>query len=70
MSAIELAPYSVFLSFGSNDLTQYAFAADRENAAVEHHFNDSSEVIFRFFEITRDDVPGMPLSVCGELAGR
>ena len=70
LSAIELAPFSDFLSFGSNDLTQYAFAADRENTAVERYFNDSSEVIFRFFKITRDDVPEMPLSVCGELAGR
>jgi len=70
LSGIELAPFSDFLSFGSNDLTQYAFAADRESAIVEPYFNDSSEVIFRFFKITHGDVPEMPLSVCGELAGR
>ena len=59
-----------FLSFGTNDLTQYAFAADRENAAVEHYFMDASDVIFRLLRLTHDDVPDVPLSLCGELAGR
>ena len=59
-----------FLSFGTNDLTQYAFAADRENAAVEHYFKDASDVIFRLLRLTHDDVPDVPLSLCGELAGR
>jgi phosphoenolpyruvate-protein kinase (PTS system EI component) len=58
------------LSFGTNDLTQYAFAADRENAAVEQYFNDAADVIFRLLRITHEDVPDVPLSVCGELAGR
>jgi len=42
----------------------------RENAAVEGYFNDASEAIFRLIQIAHDDVPGMPLSLCGELAGR
>lgn len=70
LSARKLAPYVDFLSFGTNDLTQYAFAADRENAAVGQYFDDASDVIFRLMQATHDDVPGMPLSVCGELAGR
>ena len=70
LSARELAAHSDFLSFGTNDLTQYTCAADRENAAVEHYFDDTAEAIFRLMQITRDDVPGMPLSLCGELAGR
>jgi len=70
LSAREIAGQVDFLSFGTNDLTQYAFAADRENAAVERYFNDSSDVIFRLLQMTHDDVPDMPLSVCGELAGR
>jgi phosphoenolpyruvate-protein kinase (PTS system EI component) len=70
LSARELAPYVDFLSFGTNDLTQYAFAADRENAAVEQYFDDASDVIFRLMQATHEDVPEMPLSVCGELAGR
>jgi phosphoenolpyruvate-protein kinase (PTS system EI component) len=70
LSARKLAPYVDFLSFGTNDLTQYAFAADRENAAVEQYFDDASDVIFRLMQATHEDVPDMPLSVCGELAGR
>lgn len=65
-----IAPYVDFLSFGTNDLTQYTFAADRENAAVEKYFNDSDAVIFRLLQIANDDAPRMPLSICGELAGR
>ncbi len=70
LSAAKIAKYVDFLSFGTNDLTQYAFAADRENAAVEHYFNDTSDVIFRLLRLTHDDIPDMPLSICGELAGR
>lgn len=70
LSAQAIEQYADFLSFGTNDLTQYTFAADRENAAVEQYFNDAADVIFRLLQITHDDAPGMPLSVCGELAGR
>jgi phosphoenolpyruvate-protein phosphotransferase len=70
LSARQIAEHADFLSFGTNDLTQYAFAADRENAAVERYFNDAAEVIFRLLRITHDDVPDVPLSLCGELAGR
>lgn len=69
LSAREIAKHVDFLSFGTNDLTQYAFAADRENAAVERYFNDAADVIFRLLRLTHDDVPDVPLSVCGELAG-
>lgn len=70
LSAQEIAKHVDFLSFGTNDLTQYAFAADRENAAVEQYFNDASDVIFRLLRLVHQDVPHMPLSLCGELAGR
>ncbi len=70
LSVRDIAPQVDFLSFGTNDLTQYAFAADRDNAAVEMYFNDSGDVIFRLLQIAHDDAPLMPLSICGELAGR
>jgi phosphoenolpyruvate-protein phosphotransferase len=70
LSAQEITKHVDFLSFGTNDMTQYAFAADRENAAVERYFNDAADVIFRLLRLTHDDVPDVPLSVCGELAGR
>lgn len=66
LSVCDTAPHVDFLSFGTNDLTQYAFAADRDNAAVEMYFDDSSSVIFRLLQIAHDDAPQMPLSICGE----
>lgn len=69
-SVREIAKYVDFMSVGTTDLTQYTFAADRENAAIGHYFNDASEVIFRMLQIAHDDVPEMPFSICGELAGR
>ena len=70
LAAQEIARHADFLSFGTNDLTQFVFAADRENAAVEDYYRDTSEVIFRLLRLTHDDVPDIPLSLCGELAGR
>jgi phosphoenolpyruvate-protein phosphotransferase len=70
LGAAEALSQSQFLSFGTNDLTQYSFAADRENPAVDPYFDDTHDVIFRLIRMVRDDLPGTPLSVCGELAGR
>jgi len=70
LAAQEIVKYADFLSFGTNDLTQFVFAADRENAAVERYYRDASDVIFRLLRLTHDDVPDVPLSLCGELAGR
>ncbi len=70
LAAAELAQHVDFFSVGSNDLTQYTFAADRENTAVDRYFDDSHPVIFRLLKMVHDDVPEMPLSVCGELASR
>ncbi|MFQ3225579.1 MAG: phosphoenolpyruvate-protein phosphotransferase [Lentimonas sp.] len=70
LAAADISKHASFLSFGTNDLTQYSFAADRENAAVDTYFNDAHDVIFRLIAMVHDDVPDMPLSVCGELAGQ
>jgi phosphoenolpyruvate-protein phosphotransferase len=70
LSAGSLAAYADFISVGTNDLTQYTLAADRENEAVDLYFDDEHEVIFRLIEMIRGDAPNLPLSVCGELAGR
>ncbi|MBB5350187.1 phosphoenolpyruvate-protein phosphotransferase [Haloferula luteola] len=66
----KIARHSDFVSFGTNDLTQYAFAADRENAAVERYFDDASDVIFRLLEIGCEEAGDLAVSLCGELAGR
>lgn len=70
LAAADISKHASFLSFGTNDLTQYAFASDRENTSVDVYFNDSHDAIFRLIGLVHEDVPDMPLSVCGELAGR
>ena len=70
LAAPEIIKHADFLSFGTNDLTQYAFAADRENTAVDSYFDDTQDVIFRLINMVHDDVPDASLSICGELAGR
>ncbi|MBF0198383.1 MAG: phosphoenolpyruvate--protein phosphotransferase [Planctomycetes bacterium] len=62
--------HSDFLSFGTNDLTQYLFSADRENPEVDDYFDDTNTAIFRLISMVHADTPDASLSVCGELAGR
>jgi phosphoenolpyruvate-protein phosphotransferase len=70
LCAAEIAKYADFLSFGTNDLTQYTFAADRENAAVDRYFDDTHPAILRLIQLACRDAADKPLSICGELAGR
>lgn len=66
----KLAEQSDFLSIGTNDLTQYLFAADRENAAVDSYYDDTHEVLFRLLRLICEDASDCPVCLCGELAGR
>lgn len=70
LAADYLARHADFFSFGTNDLTQYSFAADRENESVDDYFIDHHDVIFRLMALTHQAAPDTPLSVCGELAAR
>ena len=70
LSLPEIRTLVDFISIGTNDLTQYAFAADRDNSAVELYFNDTSAAIYRLIRIVCRQARGLPVSVCGELAGR
>jgi phosphoenolpyruvate-protein phosphotransferase len=70
LAAGEIARWADFLSVGTNDLTQYTFAADRQNPDVAPYFDDAHAVIFRLLEIIRQEAPQLPLCACGELAGR
>lgn len=69
LSAANIARDADFLSFGTNDLTQYAFAVDRDNPFVERYFDDTHPVIFELLSIARKTAPDVSLSICGELAG-
>lgn len=70
LAAEDIAPYVDFMSIGTNDLTQYLFAADRENPCVQDYYIDHSKIIFDLIATISKKLPRMPLSVCGELAGK
>ena len=59
-----------FLSVGTNDLTQFLMAADRDNARVNHLFTSVQPSLLRairdLLELGRE--VGKPVSICGEMA--
>lgn len=61
-----------FLSIGSNDLMQYFFAADRGNPKVADRYDLLSRPALELLRRIREDADeaGLPLSICGEAAGR
>ncbi|WP_442543824.1 phosphoenolpyruvate--protein phosphotransferase [Arthrobacter sp. KN11-1C] len=69
--AHEFAEESDFLSIGSNDLTAYLMASDRNNAGVQHLYNEISPAVIRMlaFIARAGSASGTPVSLCGELAG-
>lgn len=67
-----LAGRADFLSIGTNDLMQYFFAADRGNARVAERYDLLSRPALRFLRQIADQAAaaGLPVTVCGEAAGR
>jgi phosphoenolpyruvate-protein kinase (PTS system EI component) len=65
-----IARHVDFLSVGTNDLTQYTFAAGRDDPNVDVYFQDGHAALLRLLQIIVDDAADLPLTVCGELAGR
>jgi phosphoenolpyruvate-protein phosphotransferase len=65
-----IARHVDFLSVGTNDLTQYTFAAGRDDPNVNQYFQDTHASLLRLLEIVVDDAADLPLTLCGELAGR
>lgn len=61
-----------FFSLGTNDLTQYTLAVDRENPHVAELYNEFSLSVLRLIEMTVSSAnsANIPLAVCGEMAGR
>jgi len=60
-----------FFSIGTNDLIQYTLAADRENREVAYLAEPLPECVKRMVQMTCEGAAktGIPVSVCGELAG-
>ncbi|GAM99267.1 phosphoenolpyruvate-protein phosphotransferase [alpha proteobacterium U9-1i] len=61
-----------FISIGTNDLMQYFFAADRGNPRVADRYDVLSPPALSFLKRIREDADaaGIPISICGEAAGR
>jgi len=70
MLADELALVSDFFSIGSNDLTQYTFAADRGDEEVASYYQDAHPIILNMIErvVRAGHEQGLNVCVCGELA--
>ena len=69
--ARELARQADFLSIGSNDLTQYLLAVDRNNPRVAELYDYYHPALLQALHKVVQDAhaEGKPVSICGEMAG-
>ncbi|MHA6317918.1 phosphoenolpyruvate--protein phosphotransferase [Altererythrobacter sp. CAU 1778] len=67
-----LLPNVSFLSVGTNDLTQFLFAADRANPSLAERYDWISPSILRFLKRVVETSRSYPvdLGICGEMGGR
>ena len=70
--ASEIAEEVDFLSIGTNDLIQYTLAVDRVNDHVSYLFTPFNPAVLRLIKavIEMARAKGVPVSVCGEMAGQ
>jgi len=68
----QILPKLHFLSIGTNDLTQFLFAADRGNPRLAERYDWLSPAILRFLArvAATCNEAGVPVGVCGEMGGR
>ena len=66
-----LLPHLDFLSIGSNDLFQFLFAIDRGNPRVAERYDVLSPALLSALRdiLRKCDEAGVPVSLCGEMAG-
>ncbi|HET6566711.1 MAG TPA: phosphoenolpyruvate--protein phosphotransferase [Rhodothermales bacterium] len=60
-----------FFSLGSNDLTQYTLAVDRGNDLVAHLYDELDPSVLLLIKQTAETAErhGLPVGICGEMAG-
>jgi multiphosphoryl transfer protein len=69
LKAAAVAPYVDFLSIGTNDLTQYALAAERGNPALDALADGLDPGVLRLIDaVCRGAAGRAPVGLCGELA--
>ena len=61
-----------FISFGTNDLTQYILAIDRNNSAVQNIYNEMNPAVLSAisYVLRRCKKYGVETSICGQAASR
>ena len=64
-----LAPHVDFFSIGTNDLSQYTLAIDRQNQSLDNFFDPHHEAILRLIQMTIENAhkSGAWCGICGEL---
>lgn len=69
MVSDELAPLVDFFSIGTNDLTQYTLAIDRQNEKLDDFYNPHHKAILRMIQMVVDNAHkcGKWAGICGEL---
>jgi phosphoenolpyruvate-protein phosphotransferase (PTS system enzyme I) len=70
LNVVAIAKHVDFLCVGTNDLTQYTLAVSRDDPTVSRYFLDNHASVLRLLGIIVDDAGALPLTLCGELAGR
>ena len=70
MISRELAIRVDFLSIGTNDLTQYTLAMDRQNPLLKDKYNDHHPTVLRMVRMVVESAhkEGKRVGICGELA--
>ena len=65
-----LSKKAAFFSIGTNDLTQYTLALDRETQGLARYFDPHHEAVLRMIEsVVRDGHKNhIPVGICGQLA--